>query len=233
MSQEETYIPGVGNNAYSGQNGPYSRKQMSGNENVMNKISNETFVSSAQQINVASNQPQKVNKAPVVGFLYSISGGIGEYWTVHIGKNTIGRSSDCNIQLPEMTVSDHHANLNVKQMKSTGKLTASIQDVGSKTGIYLNDEELDYEIHSCKHMDILTIGENYKLLLVLIDAEAFGLSVAENFIPAEVKENETTDIPVVPTHNSNPYDHNRRRMMDLTVDANGMQSTPPGGTKFM
>jgi hypothetical protein len=53
-------------------------------------------------------------------------------------------------------------------------------------------------------------------------------------LPAEVKEEEP-EIPFGPNSASgnNPYDHNRRRTIDGTVDANGMQSTTPGGTKFM
>ena len=233
MSQEETYIPGVGNSSYHSKEGPYSRRPIGGFEKN-NQVSDETYVSSVHNVK-SSSQIQKPSGAPVVGFLYSIScSGIGEYWPIHVGKNTIGSSEDCSIQLAEMTVSEHHANLNVKQMKSTGRLTASIQDVGSKTGIYLNDEELDYEIHTCKHMDVLTIGENYKLLLLLIDAQDCGLSVSENFVPAEVKKEEQ-EIPFGPNTASgnNPYDHNRRRTIDGTVDANGMQSTTPGGTKFM
>ncbi len=71
--------------------------------------------------------------APVVGFLYSISRqGIGEYWPLHIGSNKIGRSGNCDICLKEGTVSDIHAELNIKQMKTTHKILASIKDIGSK-----------------------------------------------------------------------------------------------------
>ncbi len=120
---------------------------------------------------------------PVVGFLYSISRqGIGEYWPLHIGRNIIGRSSDCDIRLCERTVSDHHAALNIKQMKTTNKILASIKDEGSKNGIFVNDEELTYDAHPCKNHDIITIGLHYKLLLILIDTEEFGLTISEDFM---------------------------------------------------
>jgi len=233
MSQEETYIPGVGNNSYGAKEGPYARRSAGGFENVHHKMNDETYVSPGGNAKAASASSQK-SGGHVVGFLYSISSGMEECWMVNIGKNTIGRSSDCNICLGEMTVSKVHAYLNVRRMKSTGKLTASIQDAGSSTSVFVNEKELESaEIQACKHMDVLTIGENYKLLLLLIDAEDFGLSIAENFMPAEIEVE--SEAPVTPNFNpeGNPYDHNRRRSMEDTVDASGMKYTTPGGTKFM
>lgn len=234
MSQEETYIPGVGNNSYGNQSGPYARRNAGGFENVKYNVNDDTVISSAGNAQASSGSSQKKSGGHVYGFLYSISSGSRECWMIKNGKNTIGRSSECDICLEEMTVSKFHAYLNVRQMKSTGKLTASIQDAGSSTSIFVNDEELESgEIHSCKHMDVLTIGENYKLLLLLIDAEDFGLSVSENFMKAEVVEEEP-EIPSAANNNGgNPYDHNRRRTAQGTVDASGMQSTTPGGTKYM
>ena len=66
-------------------------------------------------------------------------------------------------------------------MSSTHRLIASIRDIGSKNGMYLNEEELDYDNHSCKANDIITIGKCYKLIMLLVDAEQLGLSVAEDF----------------------------------------------------
>ena len=135
----------------------------------------------------AEGKPGKlVASEPVVGFLYSISKqGIGEYWPLHIGRNTIGRSESCDICLKESTVSDLHAALNIKQIRSENKLYASIRDEGSKNGIFVNKEELDFDAHSCKSNDIITIGLHYRLLLLLIDAEAYGLTVDEGFIPVD------------------------------------------------
>jgi hypothetical protein len=40
----------------------------------------------------------------------------------------------------------------------------------------------------CKNGDIITIGDNYELLLILIDAPTLGLSVSENFIAIETED---------------------------------------------
>ena len=177
--------------------------------------------------------------APVVGFLYSISRkGIGEYWPLHLGTNTIGRAADCDIRLCEMSVSEHHATLSIKQMKQAQKLIASIRDTGSKNGMYLNEEELDYENHSCKTDDIITVGTSYKLLLILIDAEQCGLSVAENFVAAEEDDGmDATGTEYVGDDATrskfNPYDADHRNVDTGTVDLSGAQAGKPGGTKFM
>lgn len=179
------------------------------------------------------NMSDKKNAAPVIGFLYSISRqGIGEYWPVHVGRNTIGRDSGNDIMLAEYTVSGLHASLSARKMKNNGKVIALIRDEGSKTGILVNGEELGYEGHECFNGDIITIGCNYTLLLILINAEEVGLSVAEHFEDAWEEENEAFDsIPPVnmgkPTFN--PYDHNNRR----TVAMDGHMDEEPGGTKFM
>ena len=95
--------------------------------------------------------------------------------------------------MKEGTVSDIHAELNIKQMKTTHKILASIKDIGSKNGIFVNEEELDYSAHECFNNDLITIGLNYRLLLILIDTQALGLTVSENFIPIE--EEEDVDFP--------------------------------------
>ena len=108
----ETIVPGRN----------YSKSSVSNSNSVSNPIVTE----------------RQMDSSPVVGFLYSISRqGEGEYWPVKLGRNTIGRSSNCSIQLCEASVSDLHASLNVKIMKSTGRLVASVRDEGSKTGLFL------------------------------------------------------------------------------------------------
>ena len=175
---------------------------------------------------------------PVVGFLYSISRkGIGEYWPLHLGTNTIGRSSECDIVLRERSISERHATLSIKQMKTTHKLIASIRDTGSKNGMYLNEEELDYDNHTCKNNDIITIGFNYKLLLLLIDAEQYGLSVSEDFAATDEDDSffpGQSNLSGDDTRNNfNPYGAENRNVDTGTVDLNGAQFTKPGETKFM
>lgn len=172
---------------------------------------------------------KRASTVPVVGFLYSISRcGIGEYWPLHVGTNTIGRSADNDIQLKEMSVSDHHASLAVRMMKSSGKLIASVCDKGSKNGMYLNDEELDFENHSCKNGDIITVGTSYQLVLLLINPNEYGLSVAENFVATD---EDSADYVPAPAEPVDPYE----RRQNETVDLNGgvQDDFDIGGTQMM
>lgn len=226
MKQEDTYV-----NARSGNyrtSNPYSRHfGMDIGEGA------GTYVPGMHENAPGVNEESfhAANETPVVGFLYSISRkGIGEYWPLHLGTNSIGRAEDCDIRLNESSVSEHHAVISVKQMKTANKLIASIRDVGSKNGIFLNDEELDYENHSCKMHDLITIGHNYKLLLLLIDAEHYGLTVAENFVPA-IEESEL--MPGKMNGFFNPYSGEDRPKYEGTVDLSGDKFDDPGGTNIM
>ena len=167
--------------------------------------------------------------APVVGFLYSISRkGIGEFWPVHVGRNTIGRDAGCDIRLLESSVSGVHAALNVKIMKSDGRIVAQIRDEGSKNGITVNGEELDFGIHECHSNDIIVIGDNYQLLLLLIDAEKYGLKVSESFIAVD-------DTPAAPSFADNGFDpyNSANRAVGGTQAIDGTNDYNAGGTKFL
>ena len=127
-----------------------------------------------------------LNTKPVVGFVYSISRqGVGEYWPLHVGANTIGSASNCDICLREATVSAEHAVLVVRKMKNPEKTIASIADARSTNGTMVNGESLGFSAVECINGDVITIGENYELVLLLIDTKALGLKVAENFMPME------------------------------------------------
>lgn len=228
MTQSETYVPGMtGAEDQNLVNDLYSRASLNEAVNY-----GGTYVPGMSE-NVVDEMPpakKSTNGEPVVGFLYSISRmGIGEYWPLHLGANTIGRSSNCDVQLKEMSVSDKHATLNVKRMKSTNALIASVRDTGSKTGMYLNDEELDYDNHACKNGDVLTIGTCYQLLVMLVNANEYGLSVAENFMPYEEPKRVEMDAPIEDNHiKAHHY------VDDGTVDLSGHKSfTSPGETKIM
>lgn len=126
---------------------------------------------------------------PVVGFLYSISRtAAGEYWPLHIGQNTIGQNPNSDIMLSEGTVSSDHAVLVVRKMKKPEKIIASISDARSTNGTMINGESLGFSAVECHNGDILTIGDNYELYLILIDPSTLGLSVSESFI--SIDENE-------------------------------------------
>ncbi|MBQ8457285.1 MAG: FHA domain-containing protein [Prevotella sp.] len=230
MKQDETFVRG-GNNPYARSRGG----QRTGSETYIPGMNDVTPGSVPSQAS-----PQAKPNTPVVGFLYSISRkGIGEYWPLHLGTNTIGRSEDNDICLKEMSVSSKHATLSIKQMKSTHKLIASIRDTGSKTGMFLNDEELDYENHTCKANDIITVGSSYKLLLILIDAEEYGLSVAEGFV--EDKQSTEDDFGFQPQggfgdatqSKFRPYSADNRNVDTGTVDLSGAGFEEPGGTEMM
>ncbi len=232
MKQDETFVKGVNN--------PYARSRGA------QRTGNETYIPGMNDVSPGSApsqaSPQAKPNTPVVGFLYSISRkGIGEYWPLHLGTNTIGRADDCDICLKEMSVSSKHATLSIKQMKSTHKLIASIRDTGSKTGMYLNDEELDYENHACKANDIITVGANYKLLLILIDAEEYGLSVSDEFVEDKEVADDGFDYQTQgrggfddATHNNfRPYSADHRNVDTGTVDLSGAGFDEPGGTEMM
>lgn len=149
---------------------------------------------SNQETPPAPHQPKNasiVSGKPVVGFLYSISRtAAGEFWPLHIGQNTIGKNTSCDIVLPEGTVSGEHAVIVVRKMKKPEKIIASISDARSTNGTMINGESLGFAAEECKNGDILTIGDNYELLLLLVDTAELGLNVNENFIAAIDEEDD-------------------------------------------
>lgn len=152
-------------------------------------------------------QPQRstVSSRPVVGFLYSVSRTMaGEFWPLHVGQNTIGQRPDSDIVLPEGTVSGEHAVLVVRKMKNPEKVIASINDARSTNGTMLNGVSLGFSPEECKTGDIITIGDNYELLLILVDAAAHGLKVSQDFIPVEVDDAENITPPPIPDGYTRP-----------------------------
>lgn len=142
---------------------------------------------------VAPHQPTRsiVSGKPVIGFLYSVSRtAAGEFWPLHIGQNTIGQAPNCDIVLPEGTVSSEHAVLVVRKMKNPEKVIASISDARSTNGTMLNGVSLGFAAEECKNGDILTIGDNYELFLILVDTATLGLGVSKDFIPVAAPEEE-------------------------------------------
>lgn len=200
MSQNKTVIQGLepaeapnqnsgaGSNFYS--RGGYSP---SSRGTVVPGMTENARANSRQGVQQpVSAQPQRRSAAsgkPVVGFVYSVSRtAAGEYWPLHIGQNTIGQSSSCDIVLPEGTVSMEHAVLVVRKMKNPEKTIASLSDARSTNGTMLNGESLGFSAVECKNGDIITVGDSYELYLILVDTASLGLSVAENFIALETEE---------------------------------------------
>lgn len=197
MSQNKTRFPGIGqdgdftpNNGYSHQ--PYNRPN-SGHKGTV--IPGMGGYSAGVQQQQAPQQPQKAQRQetggkPIVGFLYSISrSAAGEYWPLHIGQNVIGNNNDCEICLGEGTVSARHASLHINKMKKPEKTEATISDLGSTNGTLVNDNSVSVARPiECINGDIITIGENYQLLLILIDTKAIGLEVSQEFYDTRSQE---------------------------------------------
>jgi pSer/pThr/pTyr-binding forkhead associated (FHA) protein len=253
MSQSKTIVPGMeagkGGNSYKNEDVGdfYSRGtnvSLSPKGTVVPGTSDSDIPSRSGQ---ATLQRQHQSGKPITGFLYSISRqGIGEYWPLHIGQNTIGSSSRCDICLCEGTVSAEHAVLVIRKMKKPGKTIASINDSRSTNGTMVNGESLGFSAVECFNGDIITIGENYELVLFLIDVKALGLNISENFIPLDARPDEpdpnAVSDPYVPGHTQpeNMYPpkfddpesyYENRPTDDGTVGMDGSRSSiKPGGT---
>lgn len=190
MSQNRTVFPGLGQ-----ENDDLSMRYQQINDNYARpsgKVKGGGTVYPGME-NYANPQAQEhsnrqaPNSKPVVGFLYSISKTIaGEFWPVHVGQNVIGSDPSNDIVLREATVSNKHAILHINKMKKPEKVEATISDCQSTNGTMLNGESVSVaRPPECVNGDVITIGENYELVFILIDIKTFGLSKAENFIPLD------------------------------------------------
>lgn len=223
----------------------YQESNFSNNSGANDKVSSGTCVPNAY-----SPMPNAVsNQKPIVGFLYSISKSmVGEFWPLHIGSNSIGRSADCDVCLGEATVSEQHAVLVIRQMKNPEKIIASICDARSTCGTMINGESLGFDQRECYNGDIITIGEHYDLFFILIDSKQIGLSVCRDFLGTQTIGNNYNKVP----NNANPYaapnvphgtmgyDGQQPSSMkggtvgfDDSVNSSSKPSTKPGGTIFM
>lgn len=143
-----------------------------------------------------------VHNTPIAGFFYSVSRtNAGEYWPIYEGPNKIGRAADSIVQLNDPLVSDKHATLVVRPMYNANQKTGIlvyIQDDASTCGTMLNGNSLGFEPKECHHGDILTIGPNYELYLILVDAASVGLTQKEALqnVPA------VAPVPAAPAMNN-------------------------------
>ena len=210
---EETYIPG------------------------MNGVNAKGPSASAPAGTVPASESSEVSArtqgTPVVGFLYSVSkDGFPKYWPLYVGKNRVGKAAEMDICLREATVSDHHADINIKILRrKNGTPVASIKDAGSKTGIEVNNEELAYEDHELVDGDKITIGLNYKFLLILIDPNKHGLAKEEGFEPLDEVESK---LPLDETFNtvvSSPYAPNPNETVNISGPSLG--DINAGSTRIM
>jgi pSer/pThr/pTyr-binding forkhead associated (FHA) protein len=200
MSQNKTVFPGVNQN---GDDFSPSYQNSSNADNYSrpnNQRGNGTVFPGMGERPVSMPNNQQTNRTqthnnrkPIVGFLYSVSRtGIGEYWPLHIGQNLIGSSNECDVVLKEATVSQQHAILHINKMKKPEKTEATISDCQSTNGTMVNGNSVSVaRPPECINGDIITIGENYELLFILIDVKASGLNQSANFIAIEDEEEES------------------------------------------
>lgn len=244
MSQNKTVIPGLENAAQSSQgvqSGATSYAPYDG----------KTVVPGITQGNSASTVV--VNNKPIVGFLYSISRtGYGEFWPLRVGPNSIGRSKNCDIYLPEGTVSEQHAEFVIHLMKNPEKVSAAIYDQRSTCGTMINGESLGFEPRECVNGDIITIGDHYDLFVILVDVKKLGLKVCDAFIPVDVEQFNPSVQQQVPNGGGHTQIYNSQysgtptqqqpvpptfqpgRTVGADTGANGNnQRTEPGKTIFM
>lgn len=254
MSQNKTVIQGLepetnfggsadyaNTNFYSRPNRPAARGTVvpGMQENVPDGNNNQESTCGNQTNRVI--QPGK----PIVGFLYSVSRSpLGEFWPIQMGKNTIGQSSDNNIVLLEGTISSKHAVI-VTRMGKNG-IIAAIKDTESTNGTFINGEPIDFAAEECHNGDIITIGNNYQFLFILIDTTKLGLTVNKNFIPLDNPESLDDDNIDIPSFNPgetrpggfNPYNDGPSNWggtggyspSDGTVGMDGSSSGGHGGT---
>lgn len=139
---------------------------------------------------------------PIMGFLYSVSRTpAGEYWPLYVGPNDIGSSSACSISLQEASVAERHATLVIRKMQNNGEsngILVFIQDSASTYGTMLNGVTLDFRPKECKSGDVISIGDNYELYFILIDADSLGLKTKSGFKPLAQKSVQVEE----PIHNS-------------------------------
>lgn len=146
-----------------------------------------------QPLPQASQQP---TGKPVVGFLYSVSRtAVGEYWPLVMGRNSIGQTANSDVRLLEGTVSAQHAVLVTRRVKGT--LIAAITDAQSTGGgTMINDEVIGFTPETVKDGDTITIGNNYKFVVCLIDTNLLGLCVSPNFVDVSPEEEEEDMVDV-------------------------------------
>lgn len=142
-----------------------------------------------QPVNPAPAQPKADdNHKPIVGFLYSVSRTVvGEFWPLYLGQNIIGRGMGAGISLAEQTVSDNHCKIIAQEQKNPDRLFVYIQEGGSTCGTLVNGSSLDFNPREIKNGDIITVGEHYELLVLLVDAKQLELKQNEDFLAVQIQ----------------------------------------------
>lgn len=204
---DETYIPHM--NSGNGQAG----------QAVSDPVNVDAWAN-ARQAQASMPTENRANGAPVVGFLYTLSNNNqAEFWPLHIGTNRIGTAADCDVRLAEKTVSDHHCEILVRLQRKGDRLIAGIRDSGSSNGTLLNDEDLNYDMHNCVSEDVITVGFNYRMVLLLVDPAKYGLGAAPDF---QATAQQMPPMPNMPDMNAT-----HQRNVNVNINMNETQPDIP------
>ena len=140
------------------------------------------------------NRTLTLQKRPIIGVLYSISACVeGELFPIYVGRNTIGSDLSCDICLRETSVSPVHGLLLArKQIDVNGEeyINVYLSDNNSNYGTMVNSERLSFEKIECKDGDVITVGQNYVLIVSLFNA-INKLSISYGF--DRIQDNEKPD----------------------------------------
>lgn len=204
MSQNRTIIPGYNPSGGhdDGMSGFYSRSESDVDRS-------KTYIpgiyrSAAQEI-ADEQAPQtkselRFQDRTIVGALFSISRfTTGEIFPVYIGRNTIGSDKSSDIFLPEQTVSPNHAVMLVRAVDGADgehELKIYLTDYDSEYGTMIGDVALEYEKLECHDRDVISVGNSYKFLFCLFDAEKHKLFASKDFrLVQQQNTEEATESP--------------------------------------
>ncbi len=157
--------------------------------------------------NSLSTHVVRLQNRPLIGVLYSISAGIeGELFPVYVGRNTIGSDLSCDICLRETSVSAQHGILLARKqtnMQGDEFINVILSDTNSSYGTCVNGERLNFEKVNCTDGDVISIGQNYVLVLSLFNA-LDKLTIAYGFdrIPDPKMVEEESQMPIPQSENT-------------------------------
>ena len=127
----------------------------------------------------------RLQNRPIVGVLFSISGGLdGELFPVYIGRNIIGSDATCDICLREESVSAQHGSILVRKQTDddgTEHLQVTLSEIDSGTGLSVNGKKAGFETLGCADNDVIGVGRCYSLILRLFSGAFSKLSVSADF----------------------------------------------------
>ena len=206
---DETYIPHM--NSGNGQAG----------QAVNDPVNVDAWLTRARVTPPVTPRSSAPPAPPVVGFLYTLSNNNqAEFLALEIGTNRIGSAADCDVRLAEKTVSDHHCEILVRlpAQGATASLPASATPA-SRNGTLLNDEDLNYDMHNCVNEDVITVGFNYRMVLLLVDPAKYGLGAAPDF---QAAAQQMPPMPSMPDMNAT-----HQRNVNVNINMNETQPDIP------